>query len=212
MGIKKTRIGYHIADGGGVYKVTSANKLISYYYCDFCQSSSSSSNLTMSDVASDITGFADSIPPSGDIPGTDDDYKGLYNQLTSSLKTKYLPTVSGWNNNPFTRKHLIESTLASIPPASSTDVAVADYTTFTTDSILSVSYSLTGDSTVTLSTLDLIEGRRLVIKDTGGNATEYNITVRSQNNELLDDALTLVLYTDYGSVGIYSDGAAWFIY
>lgn len=50
MGIKKTQIVFHRADGGVVYRVGSPNSLISYFYCDYCKASSTTNKLSFDEV------------------------------------------------------------------------------------------------------------------------------------------------------------------
>lgn len=63
--------------------------------------------------------------------------------------------------------------------------------------------------TITLSTSDVAEGRRIVIKDSTGGATVFNITVDTQGAELIDGAATAAIVLNYGSLTLISDGTNW---
>jgi hypothetical protein len=83
MKLNKRHIGYHDKDGGNVYKVDPSNSLLSYFYCDFCKSSSSSNNLGMAEVFTDLSSI-DSQEMPGGLSGTDNDYKQAYDLVTDA--------------------------------------------------------------------------------------------------------------------------------
>jgi len=96
---------------------------------------------------------------------------------------------------------------------STTTVNAATYDLTTTDYILNVTYTTTGAVTsLTLPTSQVVEGRVIVIKDSGGNASGNNITIDTEGSETIDGSATLVLNSDYEAVNLYCDGTNWHIF
>jgi len=117
MGIQKSQIGFHIADGGNVYKVGKANSLISYYYCDFCKSSSSTGNLSMSEVTSDITGLSGFGGVNGDLPGTDRDYVVYFKEMFTTAYGLVPDLIGEVSDNPATMNHKLLTAFNTIKNA-----------------------------------------------------------------------------------------------
>ena len=93
-----------------------------------------------------------------------------------------------------------------------TVVNAATYDLLITDDILHVTYTSTGAVTsLTLPTAQTELGRRITIKDGGGNSSANNITVDTEGTEKIDGQDTVVLNSDYTSIDLYSDGNNWFI-
>ena len=93
-----------------------------------------------------------------------------------------------------------------------TVVAAATYDLLITDEVLHVTYTGTGAVTsLTLPTAQATNGRMFIIKDAGGGASTYNITIDTEGAETIDGSDTLVLNSDYAAVILYSDGTNWFI-
>ena len=62
-------------------------------------------------------------------------------------------------------------------------------------------------ATITISSLDIKDGRSIVIKDESGSATGGNpITIDTQGSETIDGAMTVTITSNYGVVRLYSDG------
>ena len=57
----------------------------------------------------------------------------------------------------------------------------------------------------------VINGRTVIIKDAGGNATANTITIDTEGSETIDGAATKVINANYGVVELYCDGTNWFI-
>ena len=94
-----------------------------------------------------------------------------------------------------------------------TAVAAATYDLLVTDYILSCTYTGTGAITsLTLPTAQVTAGRIIHIKDTGGGASTYNITVDTEGAETIDGAATAVITSNYSSISLFCDGTNWFIY
>ena len=91
-------------------------------------------------------------------------------------------------------------------------VDAATYDLTETDDILHVTYTGTGTVAISLLTDYLEAGRVITIKDAGGNASTYNITVTGEGGELIDGATSLTISTDYSAVDLYSNGTAWYIH
>lgn len=83
MGLQKTFLGYHSADGGKIYRETKDNSLFSNVYCSLCQSSSILGNLSIEqDLVSDITTLAEAF--GGDAPNTDSEYVSSMGEMTEA--------------------------------------------------------------------------------------------------------------------------------
>jgi len=108
-------------------------------------------------------------------------------------------------NDPKSRLHVTGGFSTTVTP-----VTNATYQTTGLESILHVEYTATGAVTVTLDRDEVTDGRRIVIKDAGGNATAQNITIDTEGAETIDGAADLTISTDYNSVVLYSDGSNWF--
>jgi len=94
-----------------------------------------------------------------------------------------------------------------------TTINAATYTVLTTDQILSVLYTITGAATITIPTSLITAGfNKLVIKDTGGNSQNNNITIIGGSSELIDGSTSLIINGNYAAVNLYSDGTAIYIY
>lgn len=91
------------------------------------------------------------------------------------------------------------------------DANSATYTVNTTDQIIGVSYSSTGVCTVTIDSDNTVAGRHFTIKDTGGGAASFNISIQTEGAENIDGAATATIGSNYGSVDIFSDGTNYFI-
>jgi hypothetical protein len=66
--------------------------------------------------------------------------------------------------------------------------------------------------TVTLRTVDALDGRVIILSDTGGNATANNITLATEGAETIDGNATAAITADDGSLRVYCDGTNWFTY
>jgi len=125
----------------------------------------------------------------------------------------YAEFIMGVDNNDVIefRENTIREKVGKI--VNLTTVNAATYELLLTDYIVHVTYTATAAVTsLTLPTVQLVEGRVIVIKDAGGNANANNITINTQGAETIDGQNTLVINSDYGSVNLYSDGSNWFVY
>jgi len=92
----------------------------------------------------------------------------------------------------------------------STVVNVATYDLLPTDYLLRVTYTSTGAVTsLTLPTAQVVAGRKIIVKDSGGLAGTNNITIDTEGDETIDGAATLVINTNYSSKTIYCNGTNW---
>jgi len=63
------------------------------------------------------------------------------------------------------------------------------------------------------SAADYKNGQYLLIKDEGGNANIYNITIKTSGSQTIDGEMAIVLESPYSSVNLYSNGVdKFFIY
>lgn len=84
------------------------------------------------------------------------------------------------------------------------------YTVAEEDYLIGVTASATTACTITIPT-DLLEsGRILIIDDTGGDSSSQNITIGTEGSETIDGSATATISTNYGSLGLYSNGSNWF--
>lgn len=106
MSLKKVMLGYHTKDGGKIFKEYNTTGLLSNIYCEFCQSSSIKGNLNVNvEIATDIT-TASAEVGGGDLPGTDDEYKGALAAICHSFNTAwggFMRTIS--TSRPFFASH-----------------------------------------------------------------------------------------------------------
>ena len=93
-----------------------------------------------------------------------------------------------------------------------TTVNAASYSTVRTDHILDVTYTSTGAVEITIKSKDVSDGRKLVIKDSGGNASTNNITVITEGSETIDGDDSAIICGDNDSIELYCDGTNWKIY
>jgi hypothetical protein len=120
------------------------------------------------------------------------------------LKVKGLADGSGGINNEQLQSYggIIRNT---------TTVNSASYSLNASDDILLVSYTSTGAVSLTLPSAQCVDGRAIVIKDSGGTAGTNNITIGTENAETIDGSATKVISSNYGSVKLISNGANWFV-
>ncbi len=74
-------------------------------------------------------------------------------------------------------------------------------------------YGITDTSvarTITLSTVETVEGRIVIVKDESGGAGTNNITVDTLASQTIDGASSIDITADYGVLRLYSDGTNWF--
>ena len=92
-----------------------------------------------------------------------------------------------------------------------TTVNTATYTVLSSDEILNVTRTATGACTITWPTSLMDNGRDLVIKDAGFNASVYNITVNTGGAETIDGDASWLINGDGDWLDLYSDGSNLFI-
>lgn len=69
------------------------------------------------------------------------------------------------------------------------------------------------DPIITLPTSELIDGRDIIIMDTGGNISALNtLTVDTEGSEDINGSNSITGITDYVSFRLRSDGSNWFSY
>lgn len=94
-----------------------------------------------------------------------------------------------------------------------TEVDTAIYDLLATDYILHVIYTSTAAvSSLTIPSVQTIQGRIIIIKDAGGNANTNTITIDTEGSETIDGSATYVLDADYESIMLYCDGENWFTF
>jgi len=91
------------------------------------------------------------------------------------------------------------------------DVATTTETIVPDDHFVGVSYGL-ATTTLTIETAACYEGNEIVIKDTAGSATTYNVVVETEGAETIDGANTYTITSNYDSISMFCDGANWFTF
>lgn len=95
--------------------------------------------------------------------------------------------------------------------ANTTTVNDATYDLLPSDYIILVDYTATGAVTsLTLPTAQCLNGRTIIIKDSGGKAGTNNITIDTEGAEKIDGQDTLVLVADHEKLTLVSNGTNWF--
>ena len=88
----------------------------------------------------------------------------------------------------------------------------SNYTASSSDFIIGVSASAVLDILMPKAS-DLSSGQTFTIKDEGGNANSYNITVNMSGSDSVDGASSIVLESPFAAVNLYTDGSSkFFIY
>jgi len=98
------------------------------------------------------------------------------------------------------------STLSGAQKINRTVVSGATYSITASDYLLGVTRTATGTCAITFPTAQITTNRVWLIKDEGGGASTYNITIGTQGAETIDGAATLTINVNYRMVTIYSNG------
>lgn len=85
-----------------------------------------------------------------------------------------------------------------------------NYTTVDSDYIVGFD-TVAASGTITLGTATLDNGRTVVVKDEGGNASANFITIATEGTAKIDGIDTKQIIGDYGALTLYSDKTNWFI-
>lgn len=117
------------------------------------------------------------------------DYYGCKNELSSGAIV---------TRNPFNRTAVEEN-----------DFWVRENHSNSSVNILECSYTDTGAVSIHLPTYLMAKCVQITIKDSGGGAGTYNITIDTEGDETIDGAATKVISSNYGVVTLYSDGNNW---
>jgi len=142
------------------------------------------------------------------IPLTDNELLNKLDQDYSinknNFKIFYLTSEKSYN---IPQSNSISS--LSIPTSSNINYIqiTSDYTTNGED-IIGVG-NINSPITITLSTNDCNNGRKIVIKDENGMASQYPITIITENGQLIDGETQKIINTNYGSLQLYSNKIKW---
>ena len=93
-----------------------------------------------------------------------------------------------------------------------TTINSATYNLLVKDNLLHVNYTTTGQVAITLPTAQAVNGRAILVKDSGGNSSNNSITIGTEGSETIDGEATFIINSDYDVIRIYSDGTNWFLY
>lgn len=152
---------------------------------------------------------------------TDNGTNTITIQAPNSISSSYtltLPDVDG-NNNQYLQTNG-SGTLSWTNPGNTyirTVVTTSTYTIISTDDIVGVAYTTTGECTITLPAISSIGETKLSIVDEGGNSGTNNIIITHATGDYLlginGSSGTYIINSDYGSITIYNDGGNnWFIF
>lgn len=112
--------------------------------------------------------------------------------------------------NEVTLDKLAQDVLDIIEP-SITTVNVSTYELLPTDDLLHVTYTLTGQVTITIPSDQSIGSKReITIKDAGNNATNNKIRVETEGNEKIDTLDFYDLDMNLESITLYLKDNNWF--
>lgn len=92
-----------------------------------------------------------------------------------------------------------------------TAVAATPYAVVAADDVIGVNTTTTAIAVNLPAAAATNKGRTLLVSDEGGNAATNAITLTASTGQTINGATTYVLNIARGAVGIYSNGAAWFI-
>jgi len=117
---------------------------------------------------------------------------------------------------PITKKITVADFIntANIPGTTvlSTVHTAVDYTILVSDQYIGVT-STAAPRVLTLpSAVTAGDGKYFIIKDESGGAQTNNITLSPVLVQTIDGDASFIIDSNYGAVGIISDGANWFIY
>ncbi len=77
--------------------------------------------------------------------------------------------------------------------------------------VLHVTRTAAGTCAITIDTDMLSQDSQITIKDAGGGAATYNITVQTEGAETIDGGATAVISGNYDSLTLYNEDSNWFI-
>jgi len=92
-----------------------------------------------------------------------------------------------------------------------TPVEVAGYALLPTDYILDVSYTLTGECTITVPVSECYQGRVFGVKDSGGNAFNHNIRIAATGGQTFDGEAFILIRDSYRGLMFYCNGGNFLI-
>lgn len=92
-----------------------------------------------------------------------------------------------------------------------TVVNTATYNVVDNDVVLHVTRTATGTCAITLPTALATDHRKIEIKDAGGGAETYNITVDTEGSEKIDGTDTLTISGNYEAITLYCISSNWFV-
>lgn len=123
-------------------------------------------------------------------------------ELTKPSGSNIIPIVSSGTTYKIQLDNLLDYNVPNTTIVSGSTYTFGEY-----DSILSVSYTLTGSCAITLPTAQIsIDGRIFEIQDKGLNCYTNNITISTQAAELIQNENDLIMNIDGTSITLYSDG------
>jgi len=108
-------------------------------------------------------------------------------------------------------KAYVDSVAAAAKIQNVTTVNDATYDLLAADDILHVTRTATGACAIEWKTAQIVSGRVVIIKDAGGNASAFNITLTGESGETIDGAASAVISGDHDSITVYSDGTNLFV-
>ena len=121
--------------------------------------------------------------------------------MAINVLAKYSSNLDEWRRNVADKLNRLITYNNGVKSATA---VTTSYTLGRNDTFLAVD---AGVITITLADVDDV-GRRVIIKDTGGNAGTSTITVAGT----IDGVTNATITTNYGSLTLISDGVAWFSY
>ena len=152
--------------------------------------SANNSALTVPGLTSSV-GIRLSSPTSGSLAGP-----GSYLGVNSSGNIIVTSSLGGGGTISYSRRAITSTATAS-----------------SDDTLLGVSASAAAIDIRLPSAADYSAGQYFIIKDEGGNANTYNITVKASGSQTIDGYSSIIIESPYASINLYSNGVdKFFIY
>ena len=137
------------------------------------------------------------------------------------MTTNINPETIEWENAteeaPSTSKRLGLSASGELVYGNSSiqTIIAAGGSTSSTATINNLIYLIDTNTNNTAYTLNLFSavgntGAEVIIKDSGGDASSYNITIDGNGSETIDGSTTIVINSNYGRLHLVSNGTSWF--
>lgn len=135
--------------------------------------------------------------------------------ITDSLLLGNLPAGANTDSIVVINANVVKKVSTSIPRSPLYNAqSGTSYTVLTTDASTIIGLSNTAARTITLAAANAYPAGTIIwFKDEAGTAGTGNITINRAGADTIDGATSTVISTNYGLIGIYTNGSnAWFVW